>query len=340
MTRARVFAPGRVNLIGEHVDYSGGPVMPFPLDGIGTTISAGRSTNLRAASPSFPGEARLEPGQRGRGWARYLAAAWDELRRVRPGTGGWTGTVAGNLPIGAGLSSSASLLVAALRMWDRLYALRLTPSGIARLAWDAETRGIGKPVGPMDPFAIALGRPGHALLFDCTRLRGRLMRLPPAYAVVFHSGVSRALARSEYGRRRAECERAAGRLGVKRLASARAADLAKLRGVALERARHVVTECARVRSAARALKRGDASALGRLLTASHASLRDDFDVSLPEVDRRVEDALVAGALGARMVGGGFGGAILAVWPPGDERGAAFARRHRTVWSGEWGTVRD
>lgn len=340
MTPVTAFAPGRVNLIGEHVDYSGGPVMPFPLEGIGTAISARRSANIRAASLSFRGEALLKPGQRGRGWARYLAAAWEEVRRVRPGVSGWTGSISSNLPIGAGLSSSASLLVAAIRLWNRLYSLRLTPAEIARLAWDAETRGVGKPVGPMDPFAIALGRPGHALLFDCARLRGSLLRLPPAFAVVFHSGVTRALARSEYGRRRTECERAARRLGVERLASAKAADLRRLRGVELKRVRHVVTECARVRSAARALKRGDANALGRLLTSSHASLRDDFEVSLPEVDRQVEVALAAGALGARMVGGGFGGAILAIWAPGDGRGATFAREHRTIWSGRWRAVRD
>jgi galactokinase len=152
--------------------------------------------------------------------------------------------------------------------------------------------------------------------------------------------VSRALARSEYGQRRSQCERAARRLGVEQLATAKAADLRRLSGVELKRARHVVTECARVRSAARALKRGDTNALGRLLTASHASLRDDFEVSLPEVDRQVEEALAAGALGARMVGGGFGGAILAIWSPGDKRGVAFARRQRAVWCGAWRTVRD
>ncbi len=334
----RVLAPGRVNLIGEHVDYSGGAVLPFPLEGIGTTIVSRRSLDLVAVSREMRGRVCLAAGARGRGWGQYLSSAWEELRRVRPGVGGWTGTVRSNLPIGAGLSSSASLLVAALQAWDRLYTLRLCPAEIARLAWLAETRGVGKPVGPMDPFAIALGRPGHALLFDCARLRGRLLPLPRAFAVVFHSGVSRALARSAYGRRRKECERAARRLGVDRLAEAK--ELGALRGVVLRRARHVLTECARVLDAARALRAGDSAALGRLLSASHASLRDDFDVSLPAVDRQVEAALAAGALGARMVGGGFGGAILAIWAPGDRRGPAFARRKRALWSGSWGRVRD
>lgn len=331
----RAFAPGRVNLIGEHVDYSGGPVLPFPLPGIGTTVTGRRAAGVRARSAGFRGESRLEAGARGRGWGRALAAAWEELRRVRPGVGGWRGRISGNLPVGAGLSSSASLLVAALRLWNGLYRLRLRPAEIARLAWDAETRGLGKPVGPMDPFAIALGAPGSALLFDCARLRGRRLPLPPAFVVVFYSGVSRALARSAYGQRRAECERAARRLGVARLADARAADIARLRGLERRRARHVVTECARVRAAARALRRRDLAALGRLVHASHASLRDDFEVSLPAVDRQVEEALAAGALGARMVGGGFGGAILAVWRAGDPRGPAFARRPRVLWAGDW-----
>jgi galactokinase len=319
------FAPGRLNLIGEHIDYSGGPVLPFPLP-LGTRATGVRAAVVDATSAGFPGRVRLAAGERGRGWGRALAAAWAEVRAARPGTAGWRGRIESDLPVGAGLSSSASLLVAAIRLWDRLYALRLRPADIAAMAWRAETGGLGKPVGPMDPFAVSLGRPGHALLFDCARLRGRLVRLPPASWVAFQSGVTRALARTDYALRRSECERAARLLGLARLADARPSDLARLRGAALRRARHVVTECARVRAAARALSRRDAPALGRLLTASHSSLRDDFEVSLPAVDRRVEEALAAGALGARMVGGGFGGAILALWKMNDARATSFAVR--------------
>lgn len=326
------FAPGRLNLIGEHIDYSGGRVMPFPLP-LGTRASGKRSVRLDVASAGFGGRARLAAGQRGRGWARYLAAAWEEVRLARPGTGGWTGRVEGDLPTGAGLSSSASFLVCALRLWDRLYGLDFRETDIAAMAWRAETQGLGKPVGPMDPFAIALGRPGHVLLFDCAALRGRQVRLPAAAWIAFHSGVRRSLDRSGYAARRAQCERAASVLGVRRLAEARPGDLARLDGVLLRRARHVVGECARVAAAERAMKRRDAAALGRLLVRSHASLRDDFDVSLPEVDRQVEAALAAGALGARMVGGGFGGAILTLWEKEDPRATDFARGQRGVfWS--------
>ena len=330
------FAPGRANLIGEHVDYSGGHVLPFPLPGLGTTITGKRSPDLRATSDAAPGALRLRAGQRGRGWGVYLSSAWDELRRVNPGIGGWSGAVSSNLPIGAGLSSSAALVVAALQLWNRLYALRISPPDIAHLAWLAETRGVGKPVGPMDPYAIALGRPGHALLFDCSSLNGRHVPLPPAYAVIFHSGISRALARSEYGKRRAQCESAAKSLGVRRLAEARGEDLWRLKGGERKRAMHVVSECSRVLSAARLMKRGETRFLGNLLAASHESLRDDFEVSLPAVDRQVVDARAAGAVGARMIGGGFGGAILAIFEKGDPRGPRFSRRQpRVLWAGDW-----
>jgi galactokinase len=332
----RIFAPGRVNLIGEHVDYSGGTVLPFPLPGIGTTITARPSTELRVNSDAFPGAVKLKAGQRGRGWALYLSAAWDELRNLQPDIGGWTGSVTSNLPIGAGLSSSASLLVAALQVWNRLYGLRLNPPEIAHLAWLAETKGVGKPVGPMDPYAVALGRPGHALLFDCATLNGRHVPLTPAYAVIFHSGITRALARSEYGKRRAQCEAAAKSLGLKRLSEAREKDLWRLKGLEQRRAKHVVSECTRVLSAARLMKRGETRLVGFLLAASHESLRSDFEVSLPAVDRLVEDACRSGALGARMVGGGFGGAILAIFEKGDARGPRFStRQKRVLWAGDW-----
>ncbi|MEK7467266.1 MAG: galactokinase family protein [Planctomycetota bacterium] len=332
----KVFAPGRVNLIGEHVDYSGGPVLPFPLPGLGTTISGRRSPELRATSDACSGAVRLHAAQRGRGWGLYLSAAWDALRVKCPGVGGWTGAVSSNLPIGAGLSSSASLLVAALQLWNRLYSLRLGPPDIAHLAWLAETRGVGKPVGPMDPYAIALGRAGSALLFDCASLNGRHVPLPPAYAVVFHSGISRALAGSQYGKRRAQCEAAAKSLGVRRLAQAREEDLWRLKGAEHKRAKHVVGECSRVHSAARLMKRGETRFLGNLLITSHESLRTDHEVSLPAVDRQVLEARAAGALGARMVGGGFGGAILAIFEKGDPRGPRFARcQRRVLWSGDW-----
>ncbi|KAF0244887.1 MAG: hypothetical protein FD180_2108 [Planctomycetota bacterium] len=336
MKPVRVFASGRVNLIGEHVDYSGGHVLPFPLPGIGTTIAGEASTDLRATSDAFPGVVRLRAGQRGRGWGLYLSAAWDQVRRLRPGIGGWAGAISSNLPIGAGLSSSASLLVAALQIWNRLYALRLAPPAIANLAWLAETRGVGKPVGPMDPYAIALGRPGHALLLGCVTLVGSHVPLPPAFAVIFHSGVSRALARSQYGKRRAQCEAAAKSLGVRLLAEAREENLWRLKGVQRSRAEHVVSECGRVRSAARLMKRGETRFLGQLMSASHDSLRTRFEVSLPEVDRQVLGACHAGALGARMIGGGFGGAILAIFEKGDPRGPRFAgRQRRVLWAGDW-----
>jgi galactokinase len=237
------------------------------------------------------------------------------VAEVRP-TEGATGTVSTTLPVGAGLSSSAALEVAV--------ALALgfdgSPVELARACQRAEHAASGVPSGIMDQLASAAGVAGHALLIDCTSLERTPVPLPPdVEVVVVHSGEARALAGSAYAERRRQCEAAEAEIGPLRAASV---DAATSLGdpVLRRRARHVVTENARVREAAAALAAGDVAAAGRAMTASHASLRDDFEVSTPALDRLVDElSATDGVHGARLTGAGFGGCVVALARPGAVR---------------------
>jgi galactokinase len=312
--RVRAFAPGRVNLIGDHTDYTGGFVLPMAVQ-LGTSVDAERSGNqVRLTSDQDPELALValdegEPRSVEPSWARYIAGVVAELR---PRTG-LRGRVHSTLPLGAGLSSSASLEVAV--------ALALgfegTPLELAGACQRAEQRASGVPCGIMDQLTSAAGRAGHALLIDCSRLSIRPVRRPDGMDVVaVHSGQTRRLMGSAYAERKADCDEAARLIGP--LRDATVSDLPCIRDRRIRRrARHVVTENGRVLAFAEAWDEGNMETAGLLMEASHASLRDDFEVSTPALDALVEDLRrTPGVLGARLTGAGFGGCAVALTEPG------------------------
>ena len=319
------FAPGRVNLIGEHTDYSGGLVLPVALDRGVTVRWSPDPTRIRLRSAEFPETVELEadgsPRSELAGWVRYAAAVAGLLReRGRP-PAGLDGTVSSTLPVGTGLSSSAALTVALALALSRAAEFELPRLELAHVAQEAEHRAVGVPVGLMDPAAALLARRDHALLLDCGTEEHRLVALPAQLAiVVLDSGVRHTLEHSGYATRRAELERALPALGRARPsevtveAAEAAAFAAGVDAVARRRLRHVVSENERVRACVRALETADPDrdALGALFRAGHASLRDDFEVSIPELDLLVDLAYDEGAVAARMTGGGFGGSIVAL----------------------------
>ena len=295
-------APGRVNVIGEHTDYNDGFVLPVALPGrVTVQLRPRHDDRVTGSSADVEGD----------GWLVYAQAV-----QAAAGVGGFDVRVRSAVPPGAGLASSAALEVALLRALREAFALDLDDLALALLAHRAETEGVGVPCGVMDQIAASLGREGHALLLDCRSLEAEAIALPPGVELrVLDSGVRHAHAESGYRRRRAECEAAARALGVTALRDVEEGDprIARLPPPLDRRARHVVEENARVVAAGNALRRGDVDALARLMRASHASQRDLFEVSMPEVDRLAEQAEAEGALAARLTGGGFGGAVLALW---------------------------
>jgi galactokinase len=313
----RAFAPGRVNLIGDHTDYAGGLACPMAVD-LGTTVTVSPGGPLvRLVSDQRPEPAVVpldvaDPSSVEPPWARYVAGV---VAVLRPSVGG-TGTVTSTVPVGAGLSSSASLeLAVALALgFDGI------PMDLARAGQSAEHLATGTPTGLLDQMASACGRDGHAMVIDFTALTVEHVPLPPGVeVVVVHSGQERELATSAYAERRAQCAAAAAEIGP--LAGATEDDVARLADPVLRRrARHVVTENARVLAFAAALRAGDLTAAGRLMAASHASLAEDFDVTTPALDGLAgELAAIPGVHGARMTGGGFGGCVVALAEPGAVR---------------------
>ncbi len=312
-------APGRVNLIGDHTDYQDGWCMPMAIDReVVARFTARADGRVVVRSRDLPGAVDLaadgsaEPAQVEPEWGRTVAAVLRVLAaRGRRGVGFDAG-VTSTVPLGAGLSSSAAFGVAIALAATRVADLHIAASELACCARDAEQLASGVPCGVMDQMASVHGRHDAALLLDCRSLEHRAVPLPASVGVVVvHSGVVRRLAESGYAQRRAACEAAATRLGVRALRDARPE---QVRDDPL--ARHVVSENGRVLAFADALARGDAEECGRLMLASHASLRDDFAVSTPELDILVELACDAGALGARLTGAGFGGCIVALAPAG------------------------
>ena len=321
-------APGRVNLIGEHVDYAGGLCLPFALDRRTVVAAAPRADGrVRLSSTAEPDgwEGHLDeigPGAPG-GWAGYAAGVLWALRAAGHDVPGVDLLVTDTVPLGAGLSSSAALECAVAVAVDELAGLGLAGSRdgraeLARLCRRAENDVVGAPTGGMDQLAALLGEPGHALLIDCRDGAVRPVPLPlhahDLTVLVFDTRVRHRLADGRYARRRADVERAAASLGLPSLREAMPADLDRLDPALRRRARHVVTEIARVAEVVALLDAGRLPAVGPLLDASHASLADDHEVSCPELDLAVATARSAGALGARMTGGGFGGSAIALVP--------------------------
>jgi galactokinase len=329
-----VRAPGRVNLIGEHVDYNGGLVLPVAIDrsawlaaarseesvttleavDVGATI---RFTADRLAAKTDAGGAPLPT------WACYPAAVAWVLEEHGLAVAAVNAALASDVPIGAGLSSSAAIEVAFARMWHALGGGRASDLDLARFCQQAENAYVGVACGLMDPFTSLHGRRGHALLLDCRSFDWRIVPLPANTAIVISdTRVRRELAASEFNLRRRQCEQAVAILrrtlpGVHTLRDVSRAELERLRGelpsLLFRRAQHVVEEIARVEEVIPDVERGDAAALGRAMTAAHRSGRELYEVSCRELDVLVESAVrIEGCYGARLTGAGFGGCTVSL----------------------------
>ena len=339
-------APGRVNLIGEHTDYNDGYVMPFALAQRVLIAAAPRHdgtwsvTSINNDSTKTFQAADLQPGMTG--WQAYVAGVVWALEEAGHRVGGADLVLTSDVPEGAGLSSSAALECAVLTALADLNDLDIAGLERAKLARRSENAFVGAPTGLMDQAASTLCIAGHALFFDCRTYDSEQVRFDTATAgleiLVLDTKTPHALVDSEYAARRASCEQAARLLGVAALRDVTnlAAALDMLADpVIRRRVRHVVTENARVLQAVDVLRKGRIADLAPLLDASHASMRDDFEITVPQVDLAVEVARAAGALGARMTGGGFGGCIIALVPAGkaEQIGAEIARSFADVGYG-------
>ena len=347
-TRSR--APGRVNLIGEHTDYNGGFVLPMAIpQQTHAALRRRDDRRIRAFSVNTcsPGEfLEFEAGQeaRGRGWLDYVQGVTHVLRREGHALSGFDLWISSEVPLGSGLSSSASLSVCLLRALREAFSLPLEDVRIGQLGQRVENDFVGAPVGVMDPMAASIASVSAALFLDTRDLSFQRVPIPPGLDfVIINSGVAHNHSAGDYRVRRAECERAAGLLGVSQLRDLSEADLP--RAAALpeplgRRVRHVVTENARVLATVEALRAGDLPRLGTLFYASHDSQRLDYEVSVPEIDLLVDLARQdADVYGARLTGGGFGGSVVLMAREGT--GAAVAQRiaqHYATRSGQRPTI--
>lgn len=338
------WAPGRINLIGEHTDYNDGWVLPVAIERVvalaGKVAVAPDDRIVRLYSVHHREKASFSLAQPLTAaslqnvplWARYIAGAIGEVRDAGLPVCGFTAAIAGDVPLGGGMSSSAALIIAALTWLDAAFQLNQRPLDLARLGQRAEIRGSGVRVGILDHAASVLGRPGQAVLIDCRSLSYSYVpfHLPDVGLLICETGIERSLASSAYNERRTQCEAAVTTMArvlhaegetraITALRDITERDFLRLAGHIAEparrRARHVINENIRTLNAATALASGDPIAFGQLVLASHASLRDDYAVSIPELDAVVEIATqVTDTLGARLVGAGFGGGALIVAP--------------------------
>lgn len=333
-------APGRVNLIGEHTDYNDGFVFPFAID-YRTSVALGMRDDHRIRVVStfdpVPVEVALDelddlfPARRDEvvEWARYpLGVAWALRHATTDGESAAAATpftgvdiaIASDVPVGAGLSSSAAIEGATASALDDVWGLRLRRVELAQAGRRAENEAVGAPTGIMDQMASMLGESDAGIFLDCRSLDADVVDLGFAAAglevLVIDTGVKHAHSTGGYGERRAACERGAAIMGVAALRDVSVNDLPRARelmdDVTFRRVRHVVTENQRVIDAVATLRSAGPRAIGDLLDASHVSMRDDFEISVPELDLAVDTARGAGAVGARMTGGGFGGAAIAL----------------------------
>lgn len=311
-------ARGRVNLIGEHTDYNGGFVLPTAIPQR-TRVQLRRRDDDRVVldSAQMPGaiEYRLGAEQPRQDWSDYVQGVTKFLAEAGHRLGGFEAFVDSTVPIGSGLSSSAALEVGVMRALRDAFGLSLDPIAMARIGRRAENEFVGAQTGVMDQMASSLADLGSALFLDTRSMHYELVPIPPgAELVVINSGVAHNHARGDYNTRWRECQDAAKALGVSQLRDLTEADLARIEALPDplgRRARHVLTEDDRVLQAVEAMRAGDLDRLGELFYASHASMRDDYEVSVPEVDLLVE--LARGepdVYGARLTGGGFGGSVV------------------------------
>lgn len=328
----RIFrAPGRINIIGEHTDHNQGLVLPAAID-LATCVACSprRDRKIKVASLSLGTDFEFtlgdEPSPDVPAWVRYVQGVASILERTGRKLIGANMLIDSNVPIGAGLSSSAALEVSATASLAGLAGYDCGGIEIAQIGQKAEHEFAGVKSGIMDQFASVFGKTGHALFLDCRSMSFSAVPLGDASFILFNTRVKHNLADSEYNQRRAECEEAAKFFGKGSLRDVSAADLGTVatdkRGSAIfRRARHVVSENERVLAAVSAFEKQDLSEVGRLLAASHASLRDDFEVSCAELDLMTELAETHEAiLGSRMMGGGFGGCTINLVRPGADIG--------------------
>lgn len=338
-----VRAPGRVNLIGEHTDYNGGFVLPMAINrAIWIALRPRDDGHVRLHSLDFnqTTEFVLNDFHKESGWAEYAKGVAWALQQTAPALRGFEGVVAGDVPIGAGLSSSAAWELAAARAFSAVSGLAWDAAQMALLGQRAENHWVGVNCGIMDQMISAAGKADHALLIDCRSLATQAVPLPPdTVVVVLDTATRRGLVDSAYNERRSQCETAARSLGVKALRDVSVgqfeAEGAGLEAITLRRARHVITENDRTLRAADAMQRGDAAELGELMRLSHRSLRDDFEVSNRELNCMVECAeRQPGCYGARMTGAGFGGCAVALVrsDAADRFGAAVAAEYLAATS--------
>lgn len=315
-------APGRVNLIGEHTDYNDGFVLPLAInralwtalkprhDKVVSIYSMNTKETIRFGLDAFDHTSS--------GWGEYVKGVAWALQNDGYSLHGWEGIVMGNIPIGAGLSSSAALELSTIKAFSLVSQFDWDPVKMAQLSQVAENNWVGVNCGIMDQITSAMGKEGHALLIDCRSLEIEYVPLPPnTVIVIMDTSTRRELVDSFYNERRRQCELAAKQFGVRALRDITLDEFTNLEmdldPVTRKRARHVVTENDRVLKSGEAMKLGDAKGLGELMYASHISLRDDFEVSSKELDIMVEIAQAeAGCFGARMTGAGFGGSAVAL----------------------------
>lgn len=315
-------APGRVNLIGEHIDYSDGFVLPFAIDSVTKCAIARRADQLIRISSAQRANKVVEislsdvAAKSGTDWSRYVLGVVWALNI----DSGLDILIDGQVPLGAGLSSSAALECSVAKALNHLFNLEKSDSDLARITQRAENEYVGVPCGIMDQSVSLMAKAGYALLLDCRDLSTQHIPVDFAGAglrlLIVDTRAHHALVDGGYAERRASCESAVAKLCVKSLRDVSMETLTAnknlLSEVEFKRARHAVTEIARVQAAVTKLKEKDFPALGTLINQSHISLRDDYTVSCPELDLTVDTALQNGALGARMVGGGFGGSAIAL----------------------------
>ena len=321
------FAPGRVNLIGEHTDYNDGFVLPFALEQRALVAAGHRDDDLIVMHAMDLSEtvelplSGLNPGSGG--WAAYLAGVLWALREAGHQVGAVNLVLTSDVPRGAGLSSSAAIECAVMAAACDLFGLEIAPMERARLAQRAENAYVGAPTGLLDQAASTLCHAGHGLFMDCRTLETAEVPLPlreqGVEILVLDTRTPHSHVDGEYGERRATCEQAAAILGIRALRDVTNLDaaLARLPDERMrKRVRHVVTENDRTRAALELAVKGNLAGIASLLNESHASMRDDYEITVPTIDLAVETALAQGALGARMTGGGFGGCIIAWCPAG------------------------
>ena len=311
-----VTSPGRVNLIGEHTDYNGGWVLPAALSvNLTATLMPrdDRRISISARGYSGTAERRIDDAASG-DWSDPAVGAVVEAVNLGILGGGADIAIHSSIPAGSGLSSSAALIVTILKAAREAAGADLSDIEIAVAARRVENEYIGVPCGIMDQMAVAIAKPGEAMALDTGSLDYRLITLPKTHDMaVIHSGKTRKLTDGRYAARKEECDAAKAAFGTDDLCLLDPADIeaAEVDMIVKRRARHCATEHRRVLAAIEALESGDTCQFGALMVSSHASMRDDFEMSLPAIDALVEDAVDLGAIGARLTGGGFGGCIVA-----------------------------